>query len=100
MTKKKYIAGMDPAAPTTGPGLFEFIDDTNAVPYNPGIRMVDYKLTDEEHAMFDSMDDTPENIDMAKKGYSKLKGPKSEFEILREKMAEIWSDRTNWFGYV
>lgn len=78
----------------TGPGLFEILEDSNLILYDP-LADVDYVLTDEEHRKFDSIEGmTKEEIENAKKTYIKLKGPQpnNSMEKMVEMIKQLWYD--------
>jgi len=58
-----------------GPGLFEYLDESNTINYDPFAKTLDYSLSDEEKEIFSGIENDEERI-VAEEVYGKLRGPK------------------------
>ena len=79
---------------TTGPGLLKYIEDDNAVPYNPFFG--DY-LTEEEMHQFDDTDWTEEEKQKALEFYAKLEGKEigDPIEVIGKALEGLWKDKAD-----
>ena len=87
---------LKPKHPRTGPGLFEFLDEGNVIPYDPTTneKEVPYQLSDKEKDMFAKVGDD-EEVKTAIEVYKKLKGPvfKGSIDEMVEQIKDLWYDK-------
>ena len=75
-----------------GPGLFEYLDESNTINYDPFAKTLDYSLSDEEKEIFSGIENDEERI-VAEEVYGKLRGPKEvdSLKTITDAIGSSWN---------